>query len=157
MSYVSESLVGSEHVRYQTTVTLCAYLQYLMLSVVGFAVAWFLYSGGKVPFVLPLAIGIVATLIALLSKVLRDSNELAVTNERVIIKTGWLWQKSAVLYLSRVEGVEVDQSLMGRLLGYGTVLVRGVGTELDPVRYVLSPRDFRKEVFEAVGQGVCQS
>lgn len=153
MSYVSESLVEHERVRYQTTVSLWAYLRYLLISMACLAVAWSMYKSGSVPIILPGAIAVVATLIALLTKILRDANELAITNERVIIKIGWLWQKSAVLYLSRVEGVEVDQSLIGRILNYGTVLVRGVGTEVFPVPYVLAPRVFRKEVFEAVGLG----
>jgi membrane protein YdbS with pleckstrin-like domain len=155
MSYVKKSLVENERVRYQTTVSLWAYLQYLFLSIVGLIIAWLLYQGGMVNIVVPSAIAGVATMIALLIKVLRDSNELAITNERVIIKTGWLWQKSTVLYLSRVEGVEVDQSLPGRILGYGTVQVRGVGTVSFPVSFVLAPQVFRKEVFEAVGLGSC--
>ena len=37
---------------------------------------------------------------------------------------------------SKVESVDVDQSLFGRVLGFGTVVVRGTGGSLEPIRLV---------------------
>lgn len=148
-SYVLDNLVDSEDVLYFSTVSYWAYINYAMVSLVIAIVAWFLHTNWYLPIFVPVVLLSLSVGNIILLKVLRDANELAVTNQRVIIKTGWLWQKSAVLYLSRVEGVEVNQSLLGRILNYGTVQVRGVGTEVFPVPYVIDPTEFRRQVFEA--------
>lgn len=152
MSYVDSNLVPGEVVLYRTGVSLWAYLQYVLMSLAMMAVAWYLWAHHEFPVFVPVVLACVAVLLSLLSEVLRNANELAVTTERVIIKVGWLWVKSAVLYLTRVEGVEVKQSIIGRMLGYGTVQVRGVGTEVFPVQYVLDPLQFRREIFTAASE-----
>ena len=48
-----------------------------------------------------------------------------------------------------MEGVDVDQTLAGRMLGFGSVLIRGVGTKLDPVNYVKDPAGFKDAFFAA--------
>jgi hypothetical protein len=48
--------------------------------------------------------------------------------------------------MDKVESVDVDQSLLGRLLDYGDVTVRGVGTGLEPIRRVSDPLTFRSRV-----------
>lgn len=47
---------------------------------------------------------------------------------------------------SKVESVDVDQSIPGRLLNYGTVVVRGTGGSLEPIRYVTDPLRFRSYI-----------
>ena len=85
------------------------------------------------------------------------SVELAITNRRIIVKTGIVQLKTTELYLNRVEGVEVEQTTTERMLGYGTVNIRGVGTEIAPVSHISKPLDFRKAFFDAademMGQG----
>jgi uncharacterized membrane protein YdbT with pleckstrin-like domain len=78
-----------------------------------------------------------------------ESTELAITNKRIIVKTGVIKRDTSELYLNRVEGVEVQQSLNGRLLNYGTIIIRGVGTEITPVTNISNPLGFRKAFFAA--------
>lgn len=152
MSFVSDSLVSGEKIEYQTTVSYWSYIINILIALGLTGAAWYFYMQATVPVLIPALLTGATLVLALLTNVLRNANELAATNERVIIKIGWLFQKSAVLYLARVEGVEIYQSLLGRLLGYGTVQVRGVGTEVFPVPYVISPKTFRREVFQAAGK-----
>jgi len=154
MSFVSDSLVSGEKIEYLTTVSYWSYIVNILIAMALTGAAWYFYTLSTVPILIPAILTGATLVLALLTQVLRNSNELAATNERVIIKIGWLFQKSAVLYLTRVEGVEIYQSLLGRLLGYGTVQVRGVGTEVFPVPYVISPKKFRREVFQAAGKTV---
>lgn len=154
-SYVFDNLVDNEDVLYFTTVSYWSYINYAIASLGLAGGAWFLHMNWYLPIQVPVALLCLAAGNILLLKVLRNANEIAVTNQRVIQKTGWLWQKSAALYLSRVEGVEIDQSLLGRILNYGTVQVRGVGTEVFPVRYAINPTEFRRQVFEAAS--ACKS
>lgn len=148
MSYVTDSLVDDEEIQYQTTVSYWGYVMNMVVAVALLAGAWTLYEN-KFPVQAPMFAAGAGLVTWIISKVMRDANELAVTDQRVIIKVGWLWQRSAIMYLSRVEGVEIDQSFIGRFLGFGTAQVRGVGTEVFPVHFVLRPKEFRRAVFNA--------
>ena len=49
----------------------------------------------------------------------------------------------------KVESVDVEQSLLGRMLNYGDVVVRGTGTGFAPIRKIDRPLDFRSHVTAA--------
>jgi len=81
--------------------------------------------------------------------VLWISTELAVTDRRVIYKSGLLARHTLEMNRSKVESVDVDQSLMGRLLGFGTIIVRGTGGSLEPIRMIGDPLTFRSHITAA--------
>jgi len=74
------------------------------------------------------------------------TTELAVTDRRVIYKAGLISRHTLEMNRSKVESVDVDQSLIGRLLGFGTVTVRGTGGSLEPIRMVSDPLTFRSHI-----------
>lgn len=74
------------------------------------------------------------------------TTELAVTDRRIIYKTGLLSRHTLEMNRSKVESVDVDQSLLGRLLGFGTIIVRGTGGSLEPIRLVGDPLRFRSMI-----------
>lgn len=78
----------------------------------------------------------------------RITSEFAVTNKRVIVKTGWVRRETLELNLSRVESLSVDQGLMGRLLGYGTITIIGTGGTREPFHGIAHPLEFRNAVQE---------
>lgn len=53
----------------------------------------------------------------------RYSDEFAITNKRIIVKTGFISRKTLEMNLSKIESVNVDQSILGRMLGYGTIRI----------------------------------
>jgi uncharacterized membrane protein YdbT with pleckstrin-like domain len=57
----------------------------------------------------------------------RWTTELSVTTHRVIYKRGFIWRHTIEMNMDKVETVNVDQSIMGRILGYGTIHVLGTG------------------------------
>jgi uncharacterized membrane protein YdbT with pleckstrin-like domain len=65
--------------------------------------------------------------------------EIAVTDRRVIVKTGLIRRHTAEMNMDKVESVTVYQSVLGRLLGYGSVHVRGTGEGLGHLDYISSP------------------
>jgi uncharacterized membrane protein YdbT with pleckstrin-like domain len=85
-------------------------------------------------------------LILALAWVRRSATEMAVTNKRVIIKVGFLTKRTIELFLSKVESVEVEQTLPGRMLGYGSITVKGTGGTNEPFSHVASPLEFRRQV-----------
>jgi uncharacterized membrane protein YdbT with pleckstrin-like domain len=76
----------------------------------------------------------------------RATTELAVTDQRVIYKTGLLARHTLEMNRSKVESVAVDQTPLGRLFGYGTVTVRGIGSALEPIRNITDPLTFRSHL-----------
>ena len=85
-----------------------------------------------------------------------SSAEFAVTNRRVILKTGFIHNKTAEMFLSKVESVGVDQTLLGRIFGYGSIELRGTGGSLEPFSNISRPLEFRRQIQEQIGQGLEQ-
>jgi uncharacterized membrane protein YdbT with pleckstrin-like domain len=77
---------------------------------------------------------------------IRWTTEFAITDRRVIAKRGFITRQTAEMNMDKVESVEVDQSVLGRLLDYGTVTVLGTGQGLEPIRCVASPIAFRNAI-----------
>jgi uncharacterized membrane protein YdbT with pleckstrin-like domain len=76
----------------------------------------------------------------------RVTTELAITDLRVIYKAGLFRRHTLEMNRSRIESVDVDQSLLGRIFGYGTVTVRGTGGSLEPLRNIRDPIGFRNHI-----------
>jgi uncharacterized membrane protein YdbT with pleckstrin-like domain len=64
----------------------------------------------------------------------------------VIFKTGIVQRHTMEMNRSKVETVGVDQSILGRILGYGTVSVRGTGGSFEPIPYIGEPLTFRNHI-----------
>ena len=79
------------------------------------------------------------------------TSEFAITNKRVIVKEGLIYRETLELNLQRVESVSVDQSLFGRMLGYGTLTIIGTGGTRETFHRIAHPLEFRKAVQEQLG------
>src|SRR5258708_8742198 len=80
----------------------------------------------------------------------RNAREMAVTNRRVLIKTGLTSRRTLDLMLSRVESIGVEESAAGRMLGYGSVVVRGTGGTPEPFLMIAHPQEFRLAVQQQI-------
>ena len=76
----------------------------------------------------------------------RWTTETDVTNLRVVHKSGFIKRRTFEMSLDKVESVDVDQSILGRLLNYGNVTVRGVGEGAETITTIASPLDFRNHI-----------
>jgi uncharacterized membrane protein YdbT with pleckstrin-like domain len=76
----------------------------------------------------------------------RWTTETDVTNLRVVHKTGFIKRRTFEMSLDKVESVDVDQSILGRILNYGNVTVRGVGEGAETITTIASPLDFRNHI-----------
>lgn len=77
------------------------------------------------------------------------ATELAVTNKRVLVKHGFISRRTIELSINKVESIQVDQSVMGRMLDYGSLVISGAGMAQAPVNGVAEPMAFRKAFIEA--------
>ena len=76
----------------------------------------------------------------------RWTTETDVTNLRVVHKTGFIKRRTFEMSLDKVESVDVNQSILGRILNYGDVTVRGVGEGAETIDTIASPLEFRNHI-----------
>jgi uncharacterized membrane protein YdbT with pleckstrin-like domain len=76
----------------------------------------------------------------------RWTTETDVTNMRVVHKTGFIKRRTFEMSLDKVESVDVNQSIPGRILNYGDVTVRGVGEGAETIDTIASPLEFRNHI-----------
>ncbi len=92
------------------------------------------------------AIAFVGLVMLLAQWVRRRSTEIVVTDLRVIIKRGVLSHFTAEMNVSKIETVDVMQSLWGRMLDYGTVVICGTGAGIEPLRNISTPIALRNAI-----------
>lgn len=153
MGYVEKHLIPNEQVIYVTSLSWIVYLKALLAFLIGIALlVWGEQSGGafNIDNNNPLdALGGVVLLIALtlffFAFIRRRSCEFAVTNKRVIIKMGVISRRSIELLLTKVEAITVDQTLVGRIFGYGSITLIGTGGTKEPFHLIADPLEFRRQ------------
>jgi membrane protein YdbS with pleckstrin-like domain len=149
MRYVRRVLQPGETIVYATRLHPVIYWRAILLLIIAIVLAvaaWYMADNQN----LSLALGIAGAIFALLALssalrafIRRASTELAVTDQRVIYKTGLLARHTLEMNRAKVESVTVDQTVSGRMSGYGTVTVRGVGSAFEPIRNISDPLTFR--------------
>jgi uncharacterized membrane protein YdbT with pleckstrin-like domain len=82
------------------------------------------------------------------------STELAVTNKRVIAKFGLISRHTVELNVAKIESVQVEQSVLGRLFDFGSIIVAGGGNPFAPVPGIADPLGFRRAFLEAQEQSL---
>ena len=94
--------------------------------------------------VMPLSIASGFSLIAQVINVI--TTEITITNQRVIWKTGLFWRQTGEIARRVIEGSNVDQGILGRILNFGTVFVNGIGTQRLALKTIIKPLHFRHEL-----------
>jgi len=79
----------------------------------------------------------------------KATTEIAITTERLIYKKGLIARHVGELSIDRIEGVTVRQGILGRILGYGRVSIRGMGVGEVVLPPISDPIDFRRATQEA--------
>lgn len=141
--YVNDNLLPNERVTFRTSLSTWIFAPAYALGFVGVLLCLSvtplgLGLGGAL-LVSALAMGIARTI------ALRTS-EFAVTDKRVIIKVGLIRRRTLEIQLSKVESVAVIQGILGRMLGYGEIVVRGTGGTPEPFPNIDRPLEFRRAV-----------
>jgi uncharacterized membrane protein YdbT with pleckstrin-like domain len=154
MSYVTRVLQPGETVVHDSGLHWVIFTRAIIAAIICLVlVVCAMYAADSQTQYVSLAFWIAAAIFALLAVstglvafIRRATTEFAVTNHRVIYKTGLLARHTLEMNRSKVESVDVNQSIPGRFLGYGTVIVRGTGGSLEPIRNVADPLHFRSHI-----------
>jgi uncharacterized membrane protein YdbT with pleckstrin-like domain len=157
LSYVEKHLIQGETVQYQTNLHWIVMLGHLGLAAFFLALSLGLivfsfsarHSGEHLSSALTIpavAAAAVAGVLFGLGLVKRHATEMGITNKRVIVKTGLATRRTVEILLSRIESVVVEEPAMGRVLGYGTVIIRGTGGTPEVFEKIAHPLEFREQV-----------
>ena len=159
MSYVEKHLIPGESIQYQTKLHWIVMLGHtviaMVLALVAVAIPTVWVSLGtkakshSVPGAVYFGVLVcfaVAGALFFIGILRRNATEMAVTSKRVIVKTGIAERRTVEILLSRIESVAVDEPALGRLLGYGTVIVRGTGGTPEMFEKIYHPLEFREQV-----------
>ena len=125
-SYVEGALTKGEQVIYQGKVSIWS-LSFLLILGLIFLAAW----GFGLLFWIAAAIKYFTT-------------ELAITNKRVIAKFGLISRSTIEINLQKIESIQVNQGILGRIFNYGSIVVSGAGNPQAPIPGISSPLQFRR-------------
>jgi uncharacterized membrane protein YdbT with pleckstrin-like domain len=146
MSYIEKNLMSGESILYRTNLHWAVFLW----PVIWLVVAIMLFSGGGRNAVLGVVFMLIAIVTGIGAFIRFSTSEFGITNKRVIVKVGWIRRNSLEVLLNKVEGIQVNQGILGRILGYGSITVSGTGGTKDPFHKISAPLEFRRKAQEQI-------
>lgn len=154
MGYVDENLIKGESVKYRARRHWVAFARSLLLALVlvvaGVLLVMLNVTRPDLPFLMWIGVTlfVAAVAVCVVAKVQNDAAEFAITNKRVILKTGVVTRRTIEMFLAKVETVGVNQSVLGRMLDFGTISLVGAGGTTEPFAGIARPLEFRRQVQE---------
>jgi uncharacterized membrane protein YdbT with pleckstrin-like domain len=149
MSYVQHVLQPGEEVRHTASIHWFVYWPGVLTLILAAVIYGYAHTGEHAVRLWD----IVAAGLALIALVLlfREwftwwTTEIAVTNRRIIFKEGFIRRNTVEMHMDKVESVDVDQSILGRILDYGDVIVKGTGTGFEPLKRISAPIELRNQI-----------
>ena len=154
MTYTEKVLQPGETVRFTSRIHWIVYVRGVVIIVLGVIAAVVLRrldpnanDQFNVPALVAIAVGLVFGGISLIGAWWRRlTTEVTVTENRIVYKRGFIRRHTFEMNMNKVESVHVNQSMMGRILDYGDILIRGTGSSFEPLRLISRPLEFRNYV-----------
>ena len=139
MGYIESNLLPEEEVVHRTRLHWLIFWKAVVVTIAGIGLMFVELTVGTVV----LAVGLLMLLPALVAY---RSSEFGVTTKRVVIKVGFVQRQTLELLLRQVEAISVDQSIMGRILNYGSVTLSGTGGVRGVFHNIAKPLEFRRKI-----------
>lgn len=149
MSYLDTVLQPGEKILHRTTVSWTLYIPGLLMLLISGILFWLLRQEFASPLwaeIAALIVGVPALFFLEQAWFRRWVTEIAVTNMRIILKRGFIRRHTIEMNMDKVESVDVDQSLLGRIFNFGNITVRGTGSGFEALRMIDHPLRFRSQV-----------
>ena len=148
MSYVREVLQPGEEISFRTNVHWLVYLPAMVMFVLGSLSLWYTAAPSQHLTLLILSglCAVPGVLLFIAAWLKRFGTEIAVTDRRVIYKTGLVQRDTTEINMAKIESVDVSQSILGRVFGFGTLTIRGTGETIEELRNIASPLQFRNAI-----------
>ena len=148
MSYLEKNLLPGETIDYRAHMHPIIFLQPACFGLIGlsFVVFGLLNTEQSYFWMLGAVFLIYAAGLGIDRAIHYASSEFAVTSKRVVIKVGFINRKTLEMVLTKVETIRVNQSILGRVLNFGTIVVTGTGGTNEPFTAIADPLEFRRQV-----------
>lgn len=147
-SYIQKVLQPGEHVRLIATIHWITYVPGLVFIIVAAGLAIWMRVAvlNDLWLIGPAVLAAIGLILLFKAWFHRWTTEVAVTDRRVIYKTGFIRRDTNEMHMDKVESVKVDQSILGRLLNYGDVTVLGTGEGFETIPMIEAPLDLRNQI-----------
>jgi uncharacterized membrane protein YdbT with pleckstrin-like domain len=148
MSYVQRVLQPGEQVRHISSIHWIVYWPGVAVALLAVVAYWF----SETRFLTGVwrytayALALVAIFLLIQQWIQCWVTEIAVTNRRVIYKKGLIRRQTNEMNMDKVESVQIDQSILGRMLDYGDVTILGTGEGFETLRTISSPIELRNSI-----------
>ncbi len=165
MSYIDKIILPGEKVVCAACLHWIVYFNGLLVTIAGGVVGYWSYPlmtfcfGPEVGKMLGKPVAGAAMILVLVGAALlvgayirQTSTEIAITTRRLIVKIGFVSRSTYEIMTTRITGANFDQTVMGRILGFGTIWVHGAGGEVSPIAGVGKPQRFYKALIDTIGQ-----
>ena len=146
MSYLDDNLLDGERIIYRAHLHWTIFGTAILVVVIGIALAVVIRMFDPTYWYLGALLAGIGLLLAIGPLVRYVGSEFAVTNKRVLSKTGFIQRESDETLLSKVEAISVDQGILGRMLGFGTVIITGSGGTEDAFPRIAEPLELRRQI-----------
>jgi uncharacterized membrane protein YdbT with pleckstrin-like domain len=148
MSYVERVLQPGEQVRHVSSIHWIVYWPGVAVALLAVAAYWFGETRllPRVWQYTSYALAFVAVILVFREWYQWWITEIAVTNRRVIYKKGWIRRHTNEMNMDKVESVQVDQSILGRMFDFGTVKILGTGEGFEALRTIAGPIKLRNNI-----------
>jgi uncharacterized membrane protein YdbT with pleckstrin-like domain len=147
VSYVVKVLQPGEAVVHIGRLHRIMYLPALLTLCIGLAVLAIPSTDNRlIIYAISGVLVLIAALAAFRAWFRQFTTEIAVTDRRIIYKTGFIARQTAEMNMHRVETVAVEQGIFGRMLGYGTVHIRGTGAGIENLTMIADPLALRSAI-----------
>jgi membrane protein YdbS with pleckstrin-like domain len=146
MSYLDDHLLAGERIVYRARLHWSTFAPAIAVVLLGVALGIVLRIYQPEYWYAGVALAGVGLLLAIGPAIRYASSEFAVTDKRVVAKLGFIERESLETLLSKVEAIGVDQGIVGRMLGYGTITITGTGGTEESFPRISEPLEFRRQI-----------
>jgi uncharacterized membrane protein YdbT with pleckstrin-like domain len=146
MSYLDDHLLAGERIVYRARVHWSIFATAILVIALGIVLAIVLGVYQPAYWYAGAALAGIGLLLAIAPAIHYASSEFAVTDKRVVAKLGFIERESLETLLSKIEAIGVDQGIVGRMLGYGTITITGTGGTEESFPRIADPLEFRRQI-----------
>ena len=138
MGYIEDNLMSDEKLLYRAKLHWAVFLWPLFWLLIILIIAFYDTQTAFGLFFFIFLYSIISAIINF------STSEFGVTDKRVLAKTGFIRRRSVEILLKKAEGIQVDQGVIGRIFGYGSITISGTGGTQSPFKKISRPIEFKK-------------
>jgi membrane protein YdbS with pleckstrin-like domain len=146
MSYLDDHLLDGERIVYRAHLHWTTFTTAIIVVLLGVALTIVLRLYQPDYWYIGAGLAGIGLLLAIPPFIRYSSSEFAVTNKRVLAKHGFIERESIETLLTKVEAIGVDQGIMGRVLGFGSITITGTGGTEEFFPRIAQPLEFRRQI-----------